>query len=169
MQEIIQLYAMVADDLLKLNAMAGNGPDPDFEATLESVRNSFERGGLLYNRVKTVTPRGNQVVQTRFSAYRVSTSITFGLLRLYQDSLPWINNSSSTHREQAVEIASSVHQEYIPWFLVMRDIPVVDKSNHHGFSVMIRRMADNSVLVIQEFRERLDEWSITQQFPRLRD
>jgi hypothetical protein len=159
MQEIVQIYATVADDLVRLDALAGSGPDPDFEITLQRVRNSFDRGQLLYNQCKVITPKGNQVVQTQFGAYRVSTSITFGLLRIYYDLLPWINNEASNHREEAVELATVVRNEYVPWFLVMRDIPVVGKSNHVEISTMIRRMADKSAVMVQESRLKLDQWS----------
>jgi len=158
MQEIIQLYAAAADELYKLDASSSRGPDPNPTETSQSIREKLTRGSELYSQWKGITPKGNVVVKTRFGAYRVSTSTTFGLLNLYFELISWINRASS-HQATALELASQVQSEYVPWFLVMREIPVIGRGNHLVYSSMIRRMADKSVALLLSSRAEIALWS----------
>jgi hypothetical protein len=158
MQEIIQLYAAAADELYKLDSSSGTGPDPNPVETSQSIRDKLTRGSALYGQWKGTPPKGNVVKQTRFSAYRVSTSTTFGLLNLYFELITWINKASS-HQTTAIKLASQVQSEYVPWFLVMREIPVIGRGNYVATSSMVRRMADNSVALLLSSRAEIALWS----------
>ncbi len=154
-QSIIEIYAGVADDLYLLDPSAGSAPCPDPDATLKRINDGFNGGQTIYNRWKGETPRKPDLEVHRFSAYRVSTSVTFGLLHLYCEIIPYVTGHASNVTVRARELAALNREEYVPWFLVMPEIAVMDKSNCLDMSLMIRQMSQRSTGRLIEFREHL--------------
>ena len=152
---IIETYACVADDLFLLDSSAHSTPCPDPVATLKRVNDGLNIGQSIYNRWKAETPRKPELEVQRFLAYRVSTSVTFGLLHLYYDIIPHVTGHASNVTVRAQELAALTREEYVPWFLVMPEIAVMDKSNYLEMSSMIRQMAQRSTGRLTEFREHL--------------
>jgi len=157
-REIIYVYAGVADDLYGLDA-SGAGTDLNPLQTSQDVREKLIRGEAMYVEWKDITPKGNEVVRARFFSYRVAWSTIFRLLNLYFELISWINQPSSIHRSDAIEIASRVKQDYAPWFLVTRDIPVISRGNYQAHSQMIRRMVEKSMNLLQDSRVRIQAWA----------
>jgi hypothetical protein len=152
---IIETYAAVADDLYLLDPSADSARCPDPDATLGRINHGLNSGQWTYNRWKAESPRKPDLEMQRFLAYRVSTSVTFGLLHLYYDIIPYVTGYATNVTVRSQESAALTREEYVPWFLVMPEIAVMDKSNYLDMSSMIRQMAQRSTGRLDEFREHL--------------
>jgi hypothetical protein len=152
---IIETYAVVADDLYLLDPSADSDPCPDPDATLKRINDGLNNGQSIYNRLRAEAPRRPELEAQRFLSYSVSTSVTFGLLHLYYDTIPYVTGHASNVTVRAQELAALAREEYVPWFLVMPEIAVMDKSNYLDMSSMIRQMAQRSTGRLTEFRQHL--------------
>jgi hypothetical protein len=158
MQSIIQIYAGVADQVFSLNC---KGPlsFPGSPITLrKQIVDSLNEGSAIYKRLKESPPKGNQLVQARFSAYRLATSSVFGLLCIYFEVVPWISAGDDSHKLDAQQMTSDIEAEIVPWFMAMRDIPVIAVRDIPTIREMTQRMSLSSASHVQSVRQILESW-----------
>jgi hypothetical protein len=81
MQEIIQLYAAVADDLYKLDSSSGKRPDPNPSETLQTIRAKLARGADDLLRMEVNYSKGKRgstdpiQLLSGFDVYHIGTDV----------------------------------------------------------------------------------------------
>jgi hypothetical protein len=159
-RRVIDTYSVAAEELFRLNPSSSNFPN-DPVSHKRMVGDSIVSARTLYEKIVENRRTLDAIGITIFNGYRACAQSLYGLLGVFYNLVPWLQNQSTAHFDRAALIARSLEDDVAHWLMFVQDTPTISLSNltiANTFADLEHRMQVHSFDMEQSANAEIASW-----------
>jgi hypothetical protein len=124
-RQIIDTYSVAAGQIFRLDPSTTSDHPADAESHKWAVGASVRGARDLYDKVIESHPKLDLLGMTKFNGYRGCAQSLYGVLLVFYDLAPWLEDRGSEHFSDALAISRVVQKDAETWMMYVQDTPAI--------------------------------------------